>query len=316
VLTEHGCKIAPNTYWAARKRPPSARAIRDAELVVEIRRVFSENLFVYGADKIWTQLNRENVEVGRGRVEGLMRQEGIIGATRGKTFTVTTTSDDRFERPSDLVSREFTAPAPDRLWVADLTYVKTHTGWVYVAFIIDVYSRFIVGWQASRSLRSDLAIDALEMAVFNRRRAGADLSALVHHSDRGVQGGFNRSSQHLEMEVDDGQTARLVGDVDGEAFDAIAGETAGSTVGGACVLGEDRGGVLERGSCAGVWRVGSSRDALVPRAWWHAEHRVERADEPLPVVRGARGDRRVARARAWGSCDCEGDRSGSFDGVA
>jgi putative transposase len=197
VLTEHGCKIAPNTYWAARKRPPSARAVRDAELVVEIRRVYEENLFVYGADKIWTQLNREGVAVGRGRVERLMRREGITGARRGKAFTVTTTSDDRLDRPSDLVSREFKAPAPDRLWVADLTYVKTHSGWVYVAFIIDVYSRFIVGWQASRSLRSDLAIDALEMAMFNRRRAGADLSKVVHHSDRGVQYLSIRYSERL-----------------------------------------------------------------------------------------------------------------------
>jgi putative transposase len=197
VLTEHGCKIAPNTYWVARKRAPSARAVRDAELVVEIHRVYEENMFVYGADKIWTQLNRENVTVGRGRVERLMRQEGISGARRGRAFKVTTISDDRLQRPSDLVSREFTAPAPNRLWVADLTYVKTHSGWVYVAFIIDVYSRFIVGWQASRSLRSDLAIDALEMAVFNRRRAGADLSALVHHSDRGVQYLSIRYSERL-----------------------------------------------------------------------------------------------------------------------
>jgi putative transposase len=197
VLTEHGCKIAPNTYWVARKRPPSARAVRDGELLIEIRRVYEENLFVYGADKIWTQLNREGITVGRGRVERLMRQQGISGARRGKAFKVTTTSDDRLQRPTDLVARSFTASAPNRLWVADLTYVKTHTGWVYVAFIIDVYSRMIVGWQASRSLRSDLAIDALEMAVFNRRRAGADLSALVHHSDRGVQYLSVRYSERL-----------------------------------------------------------------------------------------------------------------------
>ena len=127
-----------------------------------------------------------------------MRVEGLSGARRGKAFIVTTLADDRQHRPADLVERQFRAPAPNRLWVADLTYVKTHTGWVYVAFIIDVYSRMIVGWQASRSLRSDLAIDALEMAVWNRRRAGDDLSQLVHHSDRGVQGGIDRSSQHLE----------------------------------------------------------------------------------------------------------------------
>jgi putative transposase len=99
----------------------------------------------------------------------------------------TTDGDDRLERPADLVERRFRAPAPNRLWVADLTYVKTHAGWVYVAFIVDVFSRMVVGWQASRSLRADLAIDALEMAVHNRRRAGADLDGLIHHSDRGVQ---------------------------------------------------------------------------------------------------------------------------------
>lgn len=106
---------------------------------------------------------------------------------RGKAFTVTTVVDDRLDRPADLVARRFEAAAPNRLWVADITYVKTHTGWVCVAFIIDVFSRFVVGWQALRSSRSDLAIDALEIAVFNRQRVGADLSALTHHSDHGVQ---------------------------------------------------------------------------------------------------------------------------------
>ena len=186
VLSEHGCKIAPNTYWVARKRPPSARALRDAELAVEIRRVYADNLFVYGADKIWAQLNRENIRVARCTVERLMRAEGLSGARRGKAFKVTTHADDRLQRPADLVERQFRAPAPNRLWVADLTDVKTHTGWVYVAFIIDVYSRYIVGWQASRSLRSDLAIDALEMAVWNRQRAGVDLTGLIHHSYRGI----------------------------------------------------------------------------------------------------------------------------------
>ena len=187
VLREHGVGIAPNTYHVARNRPPSKRAVRDEELKVEIARVFDENLFVYGADKIWAQLNREGIRVARCTVERLMRQMGLSGARRGKTFTVTTIGDDRLGRPPDLVDRAFKAPAPNRLWVADLTYVKTHSGWVYVAFIIDVYSRMIVGWQASRSLRSDLAIDALEMAVFNRQRAGATLDELVHHSDMGVQ---------------------------------------------------------------------------------------------------------------------------------
>jgi len=199
VLTEHGCKIAPNTFWVAKKRPPSTRAVRDAELMPEVVRVFEDNLFVYGADKVWAQLNRENIRVARCTVERLMRTQGLSGARRGKEFTVTTHHDDRQQRPADLVERKFRAPTPNRLWVADLTYVKTHSGWVYVAFIIDVYSRMIVGWQASRSLRSDLAIDALEMAVFNRRHAGHDLSQLTHHSDRGVQYLSIRYSERLAV---------------------------------------------------------------------------------------------------------------------
>jgi len=196
VLREHGVGIAPNTYHVAKKRPPSRRSVRDAELKIEIQRVFDENLFVYGADKIWAQLNRENIRVARCTVERLMRQMGLSGVRRGKSFTVTTTGDDRLERPPDLVDRDFGAPAPNRLWVADLTYVKTHSGWVYVSFIVDAYSRRIVGWQASRSLRSDLAIDALEMAIWNRQRDGNDLDGLIHHSDRGVQPRFKGSLQH------------------------------------------------------------------------------------------------------------------------
>ena len=187
VLSEHGCKIAPNTYWSFKRRPPSKRALRDAELVVEIQRVYDAHMFVYGARKIWAQLNEEGIVVARCTVERVMRQMGLVGNRRGKTWTITTDSDHPFERPADLVDRDFAAPAPNRLWVADITYVKTHSGWVYVAFVIDVYSRMVVGWQASKSLRSDLAIDALEMAIWQRQRTGADMSGLVHHSDRGVQ---------------------------------------------------------------------------------------------------------------------------------
>ena len=197
MLTEHGCKIAPNTYWTHRKRGRSARAVRDEQLKPEIVRVYEDNRGVYGADKVWTQLNREHVRVARCTVERLMRVLGLSGARRGRAFVVTTHADDRLHRPADLVERKFRAPAPNRLWVADLTYVKTHAGWVYVAFIIDVFSRMIVGWQASTSLRSSLAIDALEMAVWNRHRSGCDLDGLVHHSDRGVQYLSIRYSERL-----------------------------------------------------------------------------------------------------------------------
>jgi putative transposase len=198
VLSEHGCAIAPNTYWVFNKRARSARAIRDEYLEVQIRRVWDDNPEVYGADKIWAALNREGIMVARCTVERLMHQMGISGARRGKAFKVTTRHDDHQHRPDDLVSRDFRAPAPNRLWVADLTYVKTRAGWVYAAFIIDVFSRMAVGWPISNSLRADLAIDALEMAIWNRTRAGQVLDGLVHHSDRGVQGGFERSSQHLD----------------------------------------------------------------------------------------------------------------------
>lgn len=198
MLSEHGCKIAPNTYWVAKKRPPSARSIRDGELKIEILRVWGDNLEVYGADKVWTQLNREGFRVARCTVERLMRELGLSGARRGRAYKVTTRFDERQHRPADLVDRHFRADEPNRLWVADLTYVKTHGGWVYAAFIIDVFSRMVVGWQISESLRSDLAIDALEMAVWNRTRNGQVLDGLVHHSDRGVQYLSIRYSERLD----------------------------------------------------------------------------------------------------------------------
>ncbi len=177
-------QFAPATYYAATSRPPSARASGDELRKLEVMRVWSENRKVYGADKVWAQLNREGIRIARCTVERLMRQLGIAGVMRGKVVH-TTIGDAEAARPADLVDRHFRAPAPNRLWVADLTYVKTHSGWVYVAFIIDVFSRRIVGWQASRSLRSDLALDALEMAIWARR--GENLDGLIHHSDRGGQ---------------------------------------------------------------------------------------------------------------------------------
>jgi putative transposase len=177
-------QFAPATYYTATNRLPSARSRRDEQLKSEITRIWNEHRQVYGADKVWTQLNREGVRVARCTVERLMRELGIRGVVRGKTVR-TTFPDATVTRPADLVDRQFRAEAPNRLWVADLTYVKTHSGWVYVAFVIDVFSRYVVGWQASRSLRTDLALDALEMAIWARR--GERLDGLIHHSDRGVQ---------------------------------------------------------------------------------------------------------------------------------
>jgi putative transposase len=175
--------IAPSTYYNAKRRLPSARALRDEELKVEIRRVHEDNFGVYGARKVWRQLHREGTCVARCTVARLMRELGLEGVRRGKPRR-TTTPDAAADRPADLVERDFSASRPNQLWVADLTYVATWSGFVYVAFIVDAFSRFIVGWQASRSLRTDLALDALEMAIWRRQ---AQLDGLVHHSDRGSQ---------------------------------------------------------------------------------------------------------------------------------
>ena len=175
--------IAPSTYHAASRRPASARAVRDTKLKAEIARVHAEHFGVYGARKVWRQLHREGIVVARCTVERLMGELGLAGVMRGKPRR-TTTPDATASRPADLVERDFSATRPNQLWVADLTYVASWSGFVYVAFVIDAFSRFIVGWQASRSLRTDLALDALEMAIWRRR---AQLQGLVHHSDRGSQ---------------------------------------------------------------------------------------------------------------------------------
>jgi putative transposase len=180
--------IAPSTYYKhkGRKTDPSrlpARAIRDARLQSEIDQVWRENFSVYGPRKVWRQLGREGFGVARCTVERLMRGMGLRGAVRGRAFKTTTIADGSAHRPPDLVNRQFVASRPNELWVADLTYVATWRGFVYVAFVIDVFSRMIVGWRVSSSLRSDLPLDALEQALHARR----DVEGLVHHSDRGTQ---------------------------------------------------------------------------------------------------------------------------------
>ncbi len=177
-------QVAPSTYYAVKTRRPSPRRVRDAALKLDVSRVHRDNFRVYGVEKIWRQLVREGITVGRDRVARLMRDLGLAGAVRGKKAR-TTVPGDVGARPADLVDRAFSAPAPNRLWVADLTYVSTWSGFAYTAFIVDAFSRAIVGWRVATSLRADLALDALEMAIWARRPTAED--ALVHHSDRGVQ---------------------------------------------------------------------------------------------------------------------------------
>jgi transposase InsO family protein len=180
--------IAPSTYFRHRllARQParrSVRALRDDELKVEIRRVWTEHREVYGPRKVWRQLGREGIQVARCTVERLMKEMGLAGVVRGRAWTTTTQPAPEAARPADLVDRQFTATRPNQLWVADFTYVATWRGFVYVAFVIDVFSRRIVGWRVSASLRTDFVLDALEQAIYDRCPG----NGLVHHSDRGTQ---------------------------------------------------------------------------------------------------------------------------------
>jgi len=212
--------IAPSTYYkckACELDPTrrSRRAIRDDDLRAEIQRVYDENRQVYGAPKIWRQLRREGIPVARCTVERLMREMGIRGTRRGKRVR-TTIADDSTARPADLVNRNFTATRPNQLWVADFTYVSTWAGFVYVAFILDVFSRMIVGWRLSRSMTTDFVLDALEQAI-HARRPGKDL---VHHSDQGSQYLSIRYSERL----DDAGIKPSVGSV-ADSYDNALAET-------------------------------------------------------------------------------------------
>jgi len=216
VLTASGWQIAPGTYYAAVKRPASARAVRDARILAEIRQMRTEYEEVYGARKTWLDLNRRGIPVARCTVERVMRRAGLRGARRGRRIRTTVPGKGPgHERAPDLLKRDFTAPAPNRRWVADFTHVAALSGTVYVAFVVDIFSRMITGWAAARHKRAKLVLDALDMALWHRSRAGHRPGAgLVHHSDAGSQGEFNRSSQHLQVEVgewDGHRDGRLLG---------------------------------------------------------------------------------------------------------
>ena len=181
--------IAPSTYYEhkAKQRDPTRRSDRekrDEVLKPEIERVWQENFKVYGARKVWLQLNREEIDVARCTVARLMKIVGIQGVKRGRR-TITTIPGNALDRPRDAVNRDFNVSRPNALWVADLTYVATWRGFVYVAFVIDAFARRIVGWRVSNSLQTDIALDALEQALYDRE--AAQHGELIHHSDRGVQ---------------------------------------------------------------------------------------------------------------------------------
>jgi len=261
--------IAPATYYEHRarrldpKRLPR-RAKSDDKLKTEILRVWKENFSVYGAKKIWQQLGREGIQVARCTVERLMRELGLRGAVRGGAFRITTRSDERDVRPPDLVERRFEATRPNELWVADFTYVATWAGFVYVAFVIDVYSRAIVGWRASRSMRSDLPLDALEQALHARPAS----SSLVHHSDRGTQYLSIRYTERLmEAGVEQSVGSR------GDSYDNAMAES---------IIGLFKSEVIHR---RGPWRSLDQVEYAVLEwvDWWNNRRLLEPLDYAPPI---------------------------------
>jgi transposase InsO family protein len=212
--------IAPSTYYEHKARlvdpaklPP--RVQRDTELCTSIRRVWEENFRAYGARKVWKQLNREHIRVARCTVERLMRREGLEGIVRGR-WKRTTIGSDATDKPLDRVQRRFVATRPDQLWIADFTYVATWAGFVYVAFVIDVFARRIVGWRVSRSMHTELVLDALEQALHARRPE----SGLIHHSDHGVQYLSIRYSERLAENGVDASVGSI-----GDSYDNAMAET-------------------------------------------------------------------------------------------
>jgi len=261
-------QIAPSTYYEheARRTNPDvlpARAKRDAELRDLVDRVWRENFQVYGVRKVWRQLTRDGVEVARCTVERLMRAMGLRGAVRGRTFK-TTIPDAAAMRPPDLVDRDFSASRPNELWVADLTYVATWRGFVYVAFVIDVFARRIVGWRASSALRTDLALDALEQAIWSRSAT----EGLVHHSDRGAQ---YLSIRYTERLAEAGMEPS-VGSV-GDSYDNALAES---------VIGLFKTEVIRR---KGPWRgLEDVEFATLDWVSWYNTHRLLEAIGYVPPV--------------------------------
>jgi putative transposase len=270
VLSEHGIQIAPSTYYAFKKRLPSPRSLRDGELKEVITAVFHDRdkgRGLAGARKMWHLLRRDGIVVARCTLERLMRDLGLQGARRGRTYT-TTVADPAAERAPDLVKRDFSAPAPNRLWLVDFTYVPTWTGMVFTAFVTDAFSRRIVGWRTATRHLTELPLDALEMALWIRGRAGQDVTGMIHHSDAGSEYTAIRYRSRLH---DVGALASI-GTV-GDSYDNALAET---TIG------------LYKTECIrhdGPWR-GVEDVELATCSWvdWFNTHRLHSAVGYLPPI--------------------------------
>ena len=221
--------------------------VRDRELLTQVRAVHADNLGVYGARKVHAQLRRQGHSVARCTVERLMKVDGLQGIARLKTRKTTRSEGAETPRPADRVNRQFTAAAPNALWVADPTYIRTHSGWVYAAFVLDVFSRMVVGWQVSTTMHTDLALDALNMGLWARSRAGHDVAGLIHHSDRGVQYRAIRYTERLA----EAEAVTSVGSK-GDSYDNAMAEAFNSLFKAECIRNHV---MRPRGGWAGVGEV-------------------------------------------------------------
>jgi putative transposase len=288
--TEHGisrlCSVLGVTrqgFYAWRRRGPSQRQLGDEKLKGLIVRLYDESLQTYGAPRIQLDLGEDHdIHVGRKRVSRLMRELGLQGVSRRGKKPRTTVPDAKAPPAPDLVERRFTADEPNRLWLADITYVPTLEGWLFLGVVMDMYSRKIVGWSMRDDLKADLVVDALAMAVGRRKPK----PGVVHHSDRGSQGGFNWSSQHLVTEVvRDGCSGASAGGSCDAWADVVAGPAVGGAAGGsAAVLASDRGRLVERGGCWGGGGVAGGWQPVVSRRWRDAANLVGPAVGALSVV--------------------------------
>jgi len=277
--------VSASAYYERASGRLSARRLEDERLLARIRELHAANYYAYGSRRMWKALVREGEQVGRGRVERLMRINGIQGAKRrGKPWR-TTIPDRQAQRRPDLVQRDFSAAGRNQLWVADFTYLRCWEGLVFFAFVVDAYSREVAGWQFAAHMRTDLVLDALRMAL-HLRGPGADVE-LVHHSDAGSQPEFKRSSQHLVREVvRDGCSRASAGDSGVAWEDVVAGPSVGGAAGGSSAfLAGDRGWALERGGCGGGGGVAGGWQPMVPRRWRDAVDLVGPAVGALSVVR-------------------------------
>jgi putative transposase len=278
VLTGHGCGIAPSTYYTAKTRSPSARAQRDMVVLEHIRRVHSDPKIgrgLYGARKVWHELGREQARgehpelgsVPRCQVERLMRANGIRGVRRDRGF-VTTRSNRNAPRPPDLVNRDFQSSRPNQLWVVDFTYVPTWSGTVFTAFVVDAFSRRIIGWRTKATMPTELPLDALEMAIWTRRQTDELVAGLVHHSDAGSQYTSIRYTSRL---TDVGAVASI-GTI-GDSFDNSMAESVIGLYKTECVRHE------------GPWRsVDAIELGTLNWVWWYNQIRLHGQIGHVPPI--------------------------------